>query len=849
MDKILSKEEVREWIETDDWAKTIAKEFEDVFKKHFYLSEEEVEEKIEEIFSRNRINIAENLLGVFSKFVQLENDDDLALDLSHDEKSRQLVRRRNKFAETAVDKVLEYYLDQEKTIKDEFFVTLNKAKSGLKVDTRALAKIGVFNKASVKTYNAMIKVLVENDYKDNMQNVTFNIFDIIEDEETIKNLVEDCTTLMYKTSAKNIQEILDYISIFMWDNDTQKYVLSPKECFKRAHTLLTISPKTLKDNINFLESHFGKTKEEHKELVNRVAISPSILQIKPKKVEEFLSKLADCYVSLGMEDFKAIDKASAFCYNIDNLIMISSVTNKQMKNIEEVKEILLKYGFGNENAISCMTSPYFIKTEPKILDAVLAKISSKEDFEQKNIKKLLIETSSVLDTSSESGDKLRTREGSPKKSRRAVAKETDDKQISENVFQEKYEKLSKDERKEVDAILENLTNRKEKKRRTNTTTRTGKDNAGNSNNKKKPDNKLVIPDFSDCASEYPFVEILNRSQKFVENNMALDDLQMLKEIEDLKKKYIKFCKAMQFKPEIYQQMKKFGETMQDINKHLVNRDYKNFDKLVNDAIRNNYEICSQLKECHSNIRKFYLGSQAEYRKLGKGGVKNNLGHTLANATYITTFLNRLNAMISVKVIGNIKPNAVNKAENVNLEELYEFMTKYDQFRQIIPNELMSKFKQSPLPENEFIVLATKAFNDYELLRDLQESYEEILSEQMNPSMNLIESDTTQLKVLENMLIASERLQKNLSEQGMKLYRILPVGGALKRCDGELFLQLKNSCIDIPNFNKNFDAFDIEEVDRASKPKVLFALDYTSYEKYWASLIEKIEFNDDSKNTD
>ncbi len=838
MDRVLSKEEVKELIESDEWAKTISKELEDVFKEHFYLSEEEIEAKIEEIFSRNRIGVAENLLGVFAKFIQLEKEDDKAINSSKNANAIELIRRRNKFAETAVDKILKYYLDQENTIRDEFFETLKRAKEGLKIDTRALAKIGAFNNASIKTYNTMIKVLVENDYKDNIQNVTFNIFDIVEDEETIKNLVEDCSTLLYRTSAKNVQEILDYISNFMWDSDAQRYVLSPKECFKKAHTLLTISPKALKDNINFLESHFGRTAEDHKELVNRVALSPSLLQIRPKKVEEFLDKLAECYVSLGVEAFEAINKASDFCYDIDNLNMISTITSKQMNNIEEVKKVLLNYGFGNENTISCLTSPYFIKTDPKVLDAVLAKISSEENFEQKNIKKLLIETASVLDTSLEAGEGLRTREGLLRKSRRIVAKDTSDKKISENVFLEKYEKLNKDERKEVDAILLNLTKRKEKKRRTNTTTNRG--NTGSSD--KENSENIVIPDFSDCESEYPFVEILNRTQKFYENNISLINPAMLNQIKELKDKYVKFRKAMQIDPKIYEQLGMYAKIKEEINSHLDERDDKNLDNVVKDAIKINGEIVSQLKEYHSNIRKNYLGSQTKFKELAERAKKNNnnnLPYTLSNSTLVGRFFNSLYFQIATNSLDEIK----------EIEDFYKFMSQHDKFNQILPQELLQKFNHEPLPEAEYMVLVTYVINDYEFLRGVKEKYKDILSEKLiNSQMNSPKTNQSNpiIKTLNNLLESSEKLQNALSKQGRILYPHMPVWGTLKKCDGNLFLQLKNSCIDIPKLNANVDSLEIEEVDSASKPEVFLTLDNYGLNKYHENIMTNLTDNDNGK---
>ena len=107
MDKFFSGEEIEEWRSTNKEVDALAKEFERIFRDHFYLSETEIHEKIEEIFSRGELEVAEKIFMVFDKFIEIEDGDDLKkLSLMGIEQGERTLYRSTIFAKTAIDKVL-----------------------------------------------------------------------------------------------------------------------------------------------------------------------------------------------------------------------------------------------------------------------------------------------------------------------------------------------------------------------------------------------------------------------------------------------------------------------------------------------------------------------------------------------------------------------------------------------------------------------------------------------------------------------------------------------------------------------------------------------------------------------
>lgn len=398
MKKITDKE-FEDLLAQNEMLRYAVSEYERIFRKNFCLSEEEIRDAIVEIVSSFDESLVLKLTDIFQQFV----DNDIK---EYDEETRR------KFAQRTIKYITEIYKDDGKFIIDNFIGVMKQAKQ-LNIDPFKIAVKTNIKNATTKTFDKSLTALIETKYEDLMTGKSYRLFELDE----VKNIFEQCTTLISSLNEKRVQNTLDLLAGFSYDSESQSYFISPKELIKKSYSILREPVKNLERNIKFLEENFIDEEHSRKDLVMRVAQSPSILLVSPKKITDFEEKLAEnifniiCDESysdktLADEDKLqlAVDEAKKYCYNLDNLLLIDSINKDGIENIAKTSEVLIKF-LGADNALKCVTKPEILECDPSLLEVFLSCITLEEKKTNQDLRAFFIEnTRKCMDYAEKDGD-------------------------------------------------------------------------------------------------------------------------------------------------------------------------------------------------------------------------------------------------------------------------------------------------------------------------------------------------------------------------------------------------------------------------------------------------------------
>ena len=461
--KKLTEQEVQEKIDSNEMISYAVSELEEIFKTKFYLSEKELKEVIVDVVSRTDEDIIIGLTDIFQKFVDNEING-----VSKNE--------RRVLAKRTISNCLDLYNMEKQEILNDFFKMIAEAKK-YNIDPFKLAIKGNLRNASPEKFYSSLNALVEKEYVDLNTNEKFTLFD----KQDVKDLFERCASFACGLNEEDVQNVLDVLANFVFDEETGNYYVHPRELVKKVNFLLKTSPKRLEENIDFLTGSFVPNLMSKKDLVMRVSESPSILLCSPEKIVSFEDKLSKC-VDIIIEDENftekiddkkkyARDYAHNFCYDLDNFNLINSINENGFKNIEEISKILIK-NLGANNALKCLKKVEVLSCDPSTLDCFLTKLAVDEKKYDFDFRAFFIQNTNLCLNLMEDEESLQDVVTGTKTNRRKREQEVADKgalpTISDDAYEKKYQSLSAKKKKDVDElsgnILENIQKRKEKRK-------------------------------------------------------------------------------------------------------------------------------------------------------------------------------------------------------------------------------------------------------------------------------------------------------------------------------------------------------------------------------------------------
>ena len=287
--KKLTEQEVQEKIDSNEMISYAVSELEEIFKTKFYLSEKELKEVIVDVVSRTDEDIIIGLTDIFQKFVDNEING-----VSKNE--------RRVLAKRTISNCLDLYNMEKQEILNDFFKMIAEAKK-YNIDPFKLAIKGNLRNASPEKFYSSLNALVEKEYVDLNTNEKFTLFD----KQDVKDLFERCASFACGLNEEDVQNVLDVLANFAFDEETGNYYVHPRELVKKVNFLLKTSPKRLEENIDFLIRSFVPNLMSKKDLVMRVSESPSILLCSPEKIVSFEDKLSKC-VDIIIEDENFTEK-------------------------------------------------------------------------------------------------------------------------------------------------------------------------------------------------------------------------------------------------------------------------------------------------------------------------------------------------------------------------------------------------------------------------------------------------------------------------------------------------------------------------------------------------------------
>ena len=383
-------------------------EFSAFFEKYFCFSESEIKELIERVLSENDNNLVIGLLDLFEAFINQDIE-------NFDPDERNLVAKR------AINHAIDLYTTQKNKNFDEIIKILNHAKQ-FGTDPFKLIKKTVLKNATFDSYSNCIEALKNHVYTDKILNTEFSLID---ENQNINEFLEDCSSIICKLSAENVQNVLDVLGEFFYDESIKKYIINPKDAVKQVKTLLITNPTKLEENINFYLSTFSNVVPENK-IKYAIANCPSSLTFSQTTIREFmqqfklsidslitlthknpkfssqkissndLTRLFNCEIPLNDEDIKNNSKnyqafldtvTKRFC--IENLSNIGNLGKNKISSIYDLKDIFIE-PFGIKNALFCIQDFNFLNADKELLDYMFSLIMESEKAGHKNLREFIL---------------------------------------------------------------------------------------------------------------------------------------------------------------------------------------------------------------------------------------------------------------------------------------------------------------------------------------------------------------------------------------------------------------------------------------------------------------------------
>lgn len=506
--KHLTDEEFDAIINKNEMVKYAVSELEQIFKKNFCLTEQEMKQSIIDIVSNFDEELVLKLTDVFQNFV----DNDIP---EYD------IKERNAFAKRTIKYCIELYYKDSNAIIDNFLDVLKDAKA-FKIDPFKLAIKGNLSKASSKTFNKSLTALVESDYVDLLSGKTYRLFELDE----VKNIFEQCASIATGLNEKRVQSVLNLLSDFVYDDEVDGYVVSPKSLIQKSYRLLQGNPQVLDERIQFIIDSFVPGRMSKRELILRIAESPSILLCSSEKIIEYEDVLAkNIYEIMNSKGFTGNNLSSAermklaksyadkYCYNLDNFNTINSINKSGFANIEKIRDILVE-NLGANNALKCINKPEILECDPSLLDCFLARIALEEQNSKINLRAFFVEnTKRCMEYIEKGGDITKQGIEGLHKTRKRNHIVADEEALpifnnSSEIFEERLAKLSSLQRSEVQKFIDNLLEEFHKKDEKENSAKNSENNRNSSKNQEKSDKKTKNNENNEESEEFDELQLV-----------------------------------------------------------------------------------------------------------------------------------------------------------------------------------------------------------------------------------------------------------------------------------------------------------------------------------------------------
>ena len=359
----------------------------DSLKKHFSLGVEDVEKLIASKLDEADLSVVEGLNQIVADFVQ--NLGETGEDRKH-------------LAKTALSKAIKIYVDQKEEIKSDFFLAVRNA-ARLGVDPYKLATETNYKNANYDDYYQTLTALTEKEYTSMIDGKTKST---LFNEAEVKDLFESCSTLLFRVTEKNVQGILDVLSVFLFDFETGKFVIEPKEFIKKAPSILLMNAKTLDENLEFLQDLYIGKNLSQADFVKHIIETPTLVSMSKENLEKFaveyekivsqaISKLSNKFDKKSREE--RTHNLLANLHDINKLGLVSSLSNDNINNINGVYGVLRKHFTSKYTAyhttpelLTCLGNLDFFKFDPEVLDYIICRIG----HDNKNLLKVFINSPS-----------------------------------------------------------------------------------------------------------------------------------------------------------------------------------------------------------------------------------------------------------------------------------------------------------------------------------------------------------------------------------------------------------------------------------------------------------------------
>lgn len=593
--KRLSDEEFDKLLQDNEMIRLATGELEEIFRNNFCLTEREIGDTIREIVSNFDEYLVLKLTDIFQKFV--DND------IENFDKAK-----RNKFAKRTIKYCLELYHDNSEFIIENFLDVIKQSRA-LNIDPFKIAIKGNLKNATVKTFNDSLVALFESKYEDLLTGEKTQLLELRE----VKEVIEQCTSLVAGINEKRVQNVLDVLSAFVYDSQRDSYIVSPRELIKKSYVLLKEPSKNLERNIQNLLDTFVPNRMSKTELVMRIYQSPSILLCSPKKIKEFENILAENILGIiadtSYTDKKlnarekleyALKEAEEYCCNLDNYNTINSINKSGFKNIEKIRDILVK-NLGANNALKCINKPLVLECEPNLLDCFLSKLAMDESKTGGDYRLFFIENTrkcmEYIVKGRGAGPSIMGQYRTGNRDHTiADTKSLPTIKDVENDYKNKYERLSERQKHEFDKIMDNFYEKYKGKDQENSEREPTEDEAFAIASKGKIDYKEVpyanmlynMREFIDarcgdgfCDEHYNLIEFI---EAYIDNeNISQKFADVLVRLNEEAKNYFENAKNEGVSKRNLLLYKKTHESlmnaMKDLNKLVLESDIVN-DKMV-----------------------------------------------------------------------------------------------------------------------------------------------------------------------------------------------------------------------------------------------------------------------------
>ncbi len=446
LEKKLKPEEVEVLLEEDEIARELALNLAGYFKEHFYLTESEIKKKIQDIFSRENLRVAEQISEVVQQFAYIEipeNNQKLDDTQNYDCK---------RFARNAINKILEIYLKDDEQIESEVFKILEEAKEQFKINVMSVAYKGVFRLLTRERYKDFLSSL------DVIEEAGFSL-----ENEEVKGMIEKCSSLLYRANTEKIRDTLEYLKAFSKD-ENGNFVLDVKNIIKCAPSVLLRSADQINETVCFLESNFSR-----KDIVEYVKNYPSILATSPNTVTKFenaleagIRKICELNGVEANDDVK--EEVQNTCRKLDRMITITGFSADQMRIIAQLPEIFQKHNIHPDKAIEKMLDINFLskfnkeKFNTLIFDALLLKLEIESEKTGTNyIQQFFNNPNSIFNFEDKKEAKPKSEKSLSKPRNRRYSTPTEiDCGLSADEAENEFNTLPESMKKKVEELFDNL---------------------------------------------------------------------------------------------------------------------------------------------------------------------------------------------------------------------------------------------------------------------------------------------------------------------------------------------------------------------------------------------------------